>query len=125
MDKTWLAPGKIQINKINPGKEVKQIIQIHNGSQAAAAFSVYYRTPDYTEDGYAAAPAAARDWINIAESSALLAPQETKYIAVVLNIPVKTLTPERWEFWVGVKENKDSSLAAELCSRWLITMNEY
>jgi hypothetical protein len=35
---------------------------------------------------------------------------------------VKAASPNHWEFWVGVRENKASSLTTELCSRWLITM---
>ena len=121
-DKTWLSPGKIQVSNLLPGNSVKQKITIHNGSEAATAFLVYYRIPDYVENSFAVAPGSARDWIKIGEESPVLAPKETREIQVVLDLPDKAQTPERWEFWIGVRENKGNMLTTELCSRWLITM---
>jgi hypothetical protein len=39
-----------------------------------------------------------------------------------LDLPAEAQVPDRWEFWIGVKENNQNTLATELCSRWLITM---
>ncbi len=122
-DKTWLSPGKIQVSNLSPGNRVNQNIKIHNGNEQSTKFSIYYRMPDYVENNFIAAPADARNWLIIAEDSPTLAPQETKEIQVVLDLPDKAQTPERWEFWIGVKENKEARLATELCTRWLITMN--
>jgi hypothetical protein len=71
-DKTWLSPGKIRINNLKPGSSVSQKIQVHNGSEQAANFSIYYRIADYVEDNFAAAPAGARDWVTIQEESPVL-----------------------------------------------------
>ncbi len=121
-DKTWLSPGKIQVNNLRPGNSIKQKIKLHNGNEQATKFSIYYRMPDYVENNFIPAPDDARDWIIIAEDSPVLAPQETKEIQVVLDLPDKAQTPERWEFWIGVKESKEARLATELCVRWLIIM---
>jgi hypothetical protein len=122
VDKTWLSPGKIQIGNYSPGHSVKQKITIHNGENAETKFSVYYRVPDYVEEGFTAAPAETGDWIKINENSPSISPLQIKEIEVVLNIPEGSSVPERWEFWIGVKEDKKQSLSTELCSRWLITM---
>jgi hypothetical protein len=123
-DKTWVSPGKIQINNLKPGNSVKQTIRIHNGSEPATKFLIYYRIPDYVENNYIAAPVNAMDWIIIPQNSLLIEPRATKEIQVVLNLPDKAKTPERWEFWIGVKSDKENRLATELCSRWLITMKD-
>jgi hypothetical protein len=121
-DKTWLSPGKIRIDDLRSGNKVEQKIKVHNGSELSTDLSVYYRIPDYTENGYSTAPAGARDWIRIAQYSPVLAPRETREIAIVLDLPEQAQTPERWEFWIGVKATKNNTLATELCSRWLVTM---
>jgi hypothetical protein len=121
--KTWLSPGKIQIDNLRHDNSVKQKIKIHNGNKQAAKFSIYYRIPDYVENNFIAAPADARDWVIIDEDSPVLAPEEIKEIQVVLDLPGNTQTTERWEFWTGVRENKENMLATELCIRWLITMS--
>jgi hypothetical protein len=121
-DKTWLSPGKIQFSNVVPGKSITQKITIHNGRESNAAFLVYYRIPDYVENNYVVAPAEASDWIKIGEASPVFAPRETKEVQVVLEVPDGAQTPERWELWVGVKENTANMVTTELCSRWLITM---
>jgi hypothetical protein len=120
LDKTWLAPAKIQINRVTPDQEIRQTLQVHNGSRKEARYSVYYRTPDYTESGYSAAPLEAVKWLSITDNAPVLKPQETGEIIVTLTIPLKAATPDRWEFWIGVKEMIDNTVAAELCSRWLM-----
>ena len=99
-----------------------QQIAIHNGGAVRAAFSVYYRIPDYVEDGFTVAPGSARDWIRIEGESPVLAPRETRMIEVILDLPDQAQAPERWEFWIGVREKTENALTTELCSRWLITM---
>jgi hypothetical protein len=122
VNKTWLQPGKIQINKYSPGKKVVHQISVHNGKNVETGFSVYYRIPDYVEDGFVTAPDNAYKWIAISESAPILKAHETKEIEITLNLPETTQTPDQWEFWIGVKENTGSSVLSELCSRWLVSM---
>jgi hypothetical protein len=122
VDKTWISPAKIQIRNLGPGSSVKQNVRIHNGNETATEFLVYYRTPDYVEASFVTAPADARNWLTIGEEILSLAPRQTKEIQVVLNLPEDAQIPERWEFWIAVKENNGSQVVAELASRWLITM---
>jgi hypothetical protein len=121
-DSTWLSPGKIQINNLHPGSRIEQKIKIHNGNKSAAKFSVYYRIPDYVENDYTIAPDDAGNWISIEDSSPVLEPRDTKEIRIGLDLPDDVQLPERWEFWIGAKEDKGNMLATELCSRWLIRM---
>ncbi len=121
-DKTWLSQGKIRISNLSPGKRVSEKISLHNGHEVATRYSVYYRIPDYVEAGFQSAPAEAKDWTVIAETSPRIGPQETKELQVVLDLPATVQTPRQWEFWIGVRESLGSGLTSELCSRWLITM---
>jgi hypothetical protein len=120
--KTWLAPGKIQLSNVSPGKSITQSLTIHNGGDVTTTFSVYYRTPDYVADNFVTAPEDSQEWISIGETSPVLAPQETKEIQVILEIPEDSETPKRWEFWIGVKAQGENALTAEFCSRWLVAM---
>jgi hypothetical protein len=124
-NKTWLSPGKIRITDLRSGDTVKQRIAIHNGNDAAVPFVVYYRIPDYVEEGFSAAPANAREWVTVTEATPVLAPRETKQIEIVLDLPADAMPPARWEFWIGVREKADATVAGvamELAGRWLITM---
>jgi hypothetical protein len=121
-NKTWLKPGKIRIDNLVRGHSIKQKISIHNGNTTLKAFIIYYRTPDYVEDGFSTAPNDAPEWVSIKDNSPEIAAGETRTIEIELDLPKDAQTPEHWEFWVGVRENKASSLTTELCSRWLITM---
>jgi hypothetical protein len=124
VDKTWLSPGKIQVSSVLPGNRIEQSITIHNGSEVATTFLIYYRTPDYVEDHFVIAPVDTINWIKIDQGSVLLAPKEKKEIPVILDLPDDAETPERWEFWIGVKPKGENTLTAELCSRWLISMKD-
>lgn len=124
-DKTWLSPGKIQVNNFSAGDSIEQSITIHNGSDVATTFLIYYRTPDYVEENFVLAPIDALNWVNINKASILIAPKEKEEIQVTLKLPNDIQTPTHWEFWIGVKAKKENTLITELCSRWLITMKEY
>ena len=124
VDKTWLSPGKMQISGVSPGEHVQQSITLHNGSEIAATFHIYYRTPDYVEDEFETAPVDAPNWITIEQESVSLAPKEKQEISIILDLPSDIQIPERWEFWIGVKPKEKNTLTAELCSRWLITMKD-
>jgi hypothetical protein len=121
-NKTWLSPGKVSINNLSAGRSVKQKIRIHNGGKNGDVFALYYRTPDYVEKGFTAAPEEARHWITFGNESPRAGPGETQEIEITLALPTGAETPERWEFWLAAREKKTDSLNMELCSRWLITM---
>jgi hypothetical protein len=119
---TWINPGKIQVDKLSPGRSVKHKIMLHNGNQTETGFTVYFREPDYTAEGFAPPPENAVAWININNQSPTLAPNETYEIEITLNVPEKMQLPEHWEFWIGVKQNTQNTVVTELCSRWLVSM---
>ncbi len=121
-DKTWLSPGKVNISNLKPASSARQDITIHNGNQKTTEFLVYYRIPDYVEEGFVSAPVEAPAWVMISDKSFSLEPGQTKKVGIEIKLPDDTQFPEHWELWIGCKENKESSLTTELCSRWLITM---
>jgi hypothetical protein len=45
---------------------------------------------------------------------------------VTLVMPTKAVAPDKWEFWVGVKEKASAgtgvSFAVEIASTWLVSM---
>jgi len=123
-DQTWLSPGKIQVTDLRPGDSVSQKIKIHNGNDRATTFLIYFRVPDYIENGFITAPAEARHWVVITEGPLVVASRETKEFQITLDLPDNSSTPKQWEFWIGVKEAKEGGLTTELCARWLVTMKD-
>jgi hypothetical protein len=123
-DGTWLSPGKVQVSNVLPGNRIEENITIHNGSETAITFLIYYRIPDYVEDNFVTAPIDAQNWVKIDQASVLLAPKEKREIPIILDLPNDAETPERWEFWIGVKPKGENIITAELCSRWLISMKD-
>ena len=123
-DKTWLSPGKIEVSNFQPGKSTSQKITLHNGSKATVQYTMYYRTPDYVEQGFDAAPIDAQSWVTIIDQNPVLTSGETREIMVTLKLPSEAKTMSHWEFWIGVRAAKETGLTAELCSRWLISMGE-
>jgi len=121
-DNTWLSPGKIQVSNFQSGKSISQKITLHNGSKLTTQYTVYYRIPDYVENGYTSAPSDASSWVDIGDKNPVLIFGETREIPINLKLPLEAKTPSCWEFWIGVKAANETGLTAELCSRWLISM---
>ena len=123
-DRTWLSPGKVLISNYYPGARAEYSITVHNGKTEPAKFSVTFREPSYTANGYATPPKEAQDWVIIADATPVLAPRETKDVLVVLAMPDNvTDYPAKWEFWISVIDNSQTGrMQSELCSRWLVSM---
>jgi hypothetical protein len=124
-DATWISPGKIQIGNFFPGARAEWPITIHNGNSYETRFMIAYRKPDYPSEGYREAPKEAQDWIIIVDPTPILASRETKEVLVALDIPggIATEVPEKWEFWISVKDSTQSGMVkTELCSRWMVSM---
>jgi hypothetical protein len=53
----------------------------------------------------------------------VLAAKETKDVLIALEMPKGAKAPDKWEFWVVVKDNSQTGMVqTELACRWLITM---
>lgn len=125
VETTWISPGKVNIANFYGGARAEYPIEVHNGSSADSLFNIKYRIPSYTEEGYESPPAQAKDWIVIADATPVLAPQETRDILIVFEMPEGAEAPPKWEFWVSVMEaTQMGNVHTELCSRWLIDMRE-
>ncbi len=124
VDRTWISPGKVNIDNYYAGGRAEYPISIHNGKDTTAAFSVSYRFPDRVADGYSIPTPDVQNWIIIADSTPVLAPKETKQVAIVLEMPEKAINPApKWEFWISVVDTTQAGFVkTELCSRWLVSM---
>ena len=125
-DQTWISPGKVNIGNFHEGATAEYPITIHNGSDNTAKFSVYYRIPDHTEEGYVSATNVQQNWIIVADSTPLLYPKETRDILVSLTMPKEAIAPaQKWEFWIGItKVGQTGLVQTELATRWLVTMRK-
>lgn len=123
---TWISPGKVMIDNFHAGARAEYPVTIHNGSNVATEFLVYYRVPGHVGEGYVKAPARVEDWVIIIDSTPVLAARETKDILIVLEMPETANDPApKWEFWVGVKDNSQAGMVqTELAVRWLVNMRE-
>jgi len=123
-DRTWISPGKVNIDNYYAGGKAEYPITIHNGNDSVATFSVAYRYPDRVAEGYSMPIAEAQDWIIIADSTPVLMPKETKDIRITLGMPKNAkVDSNKWEFWIAVKDTTQVGFVqTELCSRWLVSM---
>lgn len=122
-DKTWVSPGKVEVGNFYPGARAEYMISLHNGSDEPAEFSVSYRVSDNTTDGYEPAPAAAGDWVIIAEPAPVLAAKETKDVLIAVEMPGDAEAPPKWEFRIVVKDVTQTGMVqTELACRWLVAM---
>jgi len=121
---TWISPGKVFVNNYTPGKSAQYEIQIHNGNNASATFSVDYRVPDYVAEGFSRPTSDTRDWVWISAKRPVIAPGETYTVTIRLGMPSTAAPPgDQWEFWIGViDQSQTGNVQTELCTRWLVTM---
>jgi len=107
------------------GARAEWPLLVHNGNDTPTTFSIYYREPDHTGEGYVEAPPEAKGWVIIADCTPVIAPKTTQEIMVAIEIPrdYGGQLPPKWEFWIGVKDTTQTGMIqTEICSRWLISM---
>jgi len=122
-DKTWISPAKVEVGNFYPGARAEYTISLHNGSAEPAEFSVSYRVSDNITDSYEPAPAAAQDWVIIADPAPALAAKETREVLIAVEMPEDTQAPPKWEFWIVAKDVTQTGMVqTELACRWLVTM---
>jgi len=124
-DMTWISPGKVNVSNFYAGARAEYEMLVHNGKDEATEFSVTYRIPNQVSKGYVKAPVGAQDWVIIADSTPVIKTRETKEILIVLDMPLETTAPPKWEFWISVMEKAQPGMIhTELCARWLVDMRE-
>jgi hypothetical protein len=121
---TWISPGKVIVGNLSYNEEFKHELQIHNGGNQTAVFSVDYRHPDWVEEGYAKLPSDIRQWVYIKEKKPSIAPGETRNVLISLYVPMgANITGGKFEFWIGViDQSQTGMMITELAQRWLVTM---
>lgn len=119
-----ILPGKV-IKELVPGTIVQGTVTICNNSNEPTSFSVKYRYPDFTKDGYVKASSDAPTWISISDALPMVAAHSYKTITISILVPENVEVPgEKWEFWIGViDQGQTGMIKAELCQRWLVTMS--
>ena len=122
-DKTWISPGKVEVGNFYLGARAEYPLTIHNGKDELAEFSITYREPDNTAEGYVRAPDEAQEWVIIADPAPKLAAKETKDVLIAVEMPKGAKAPPKWEFWIAVKDVTQTGMVqTELACRWLVTM---
>jgi hypothetical protein len=122
-DKTWISPAKVEVGNFYPGARAEYTISLHNGSDGLAEFSVSYRVSNNITEGYEPAPAAAQDWVIIADPAPVLAAKETREVLIAVEMPEYAQAPPKWEFWIVAKDvTQIGMVQTELACRWLVTM---
>lgn len=121
-DYTWISPSKVEVSNFFPGARAEYPLTIHNGSTEPARFSVSYMEPTREVNGFVKAPEDARKWLQT-EKSVELQPGETTETLVAIELPEDVETPDKWEFWVAVKDTTQSGIVqTEVASRWMVEM---
>jgi hypothetical protein len=124
-DKTWISPGKVEVGNFYPGARAEYMLTIHNGKDEPAEFSVTYREPDNTGEGYVRAPTEAQGWVIIADPAPVLVAKETRDVLIAVEMPKGAQAPPKWEFWIAVKDVTQTGMVqTELACRWLVAMKE-
>lgn len=123
-DITWISPGKVVIGTFYPGARAEYPILIHNGNDVSATFTVTYRYPGNTAEGYAKPTEDVQDWVIIADMTPVIAPKQTEEILITLAMPDDAeVFALQWEFWISVIDTTQTGMVrTELCSRWLVNM---
>jgi hypothetical protein len=122
-DKVWISPSKVEISNFHPGARAEYQMNIHNGNDKTATFSVTYRQASDPATGYVTAPDEVQDWVIIADPTPVLAAKETRQVLVAVEMPEDATAPPKWEFGIAVKDTSQTAMIqTELVSRWLVTM---
>lgn len=68
--------------------------------RCCAPFVVSYRYPDHVGEGYVKPTSVVQDWVIVAETTPILAPQETRDILITLEMPeLELLNDAEVQFW--------------------------
>jgi hypothetical protein len=124
-DKTWISPGKVEVGNFYPGARAEYLLSIHNGNDEPAEFSVTYKEPGSTDEGYVKAPDEAEGWVIIADPALVLPAKETRDVLIAVEMPEDAEVPSKWEFWIAVKDVTQTGMVqTELACRWLVEMRK-
>lgn len=119
----WISPGKFYIEDFECGQTVELLLEVHNGNPTSTTFSVDFRFPDDTVEGYVKGFGSS-DWVRVIKKFPVLEAYETYIAEIHLYLPCDAEPPgEKWEFWIGViDQSQEGMVVTELASRVLVTM---
>lgn len=119
-----ITSGKIFVDHYVAGEPAVGELTIYNGNDHAAEFTVGYRIPDNTLEGYARAGSDYAEWVWISDKRPLIQSHESYTVTIRLGMPSTGTPPaDKWEFWIGViDQSQTGDVVVELAQRWLITM---
>jgi len=111
------------VGNFYPGARAEYMISMHNGNDEPAEFSVTFKDPRNTSEGFVAAPPEAKDWVIIDDPAPTLAAKETRDVLIVVEMPEYAESPPKWEFWIVVKDVTQTGMVqTELACRCLVEM---
>jgi len=111
-------PGKYTIENLSPGRSADLLIVLHSDRKTPITFALSYRIPSYTVDGYDTAPFEADGWLLFETDTPTLEACEKKGIKATITVPEDASVPDKWEFWIAIKEaGQTSQVQTEGCMR--------
>jgi len=130
IESNWIRPGKVFIGNYTAGASISFEIEIHNGGDNTAEFSVAYRFPDGVIEGYSKPPSGVPNWLYFRSGDVrgrrVIVPVESRgtcIVQITLKAPEGSELPNKWEFWIGVIDKSQTGMViTELASRVLVTM---
>jgi hypothetical protein len=118
----WISPGKVYISNLFPGSQAEWNLRIHNEKDVANDYSVYYKIPDYTEQGYEKLPSKFGKWV-ILDSKITISPRSVGEELITIKMDKNDqASRKKYEVWIGVMDaSQGGMIKTELCSRWFIS----
>lgn len=120
---TWISPATYTVENYYAGYTINCVLRVHNGNSESAPFSILYTQPDSLDEGFSAPPSDTKKWVNISDSYPIIEAYETKSITITMNMTEESIVPDKWMFWICVKDiSQDTMVQTRLCSKVKITM---
>jgi len=122
-DVIWIAPGKVNVDRLYPGAQGEYTLRIHNPKNVPSTFSIYRRSPDSLSEGYSALPVQFQGWITATPSTLVVPAKSVGETLIRVQVGfLDKVSKNKYETWIGVMDvSQQGMVVNELCSRWLLT----
>jgi hypothetical protein len=119
-----IDPGKVQIDNLYPGAEAEFTIKVYNQNDYDSTFTIFPRSPDYTETNYEVFPYF--NWIVITPNEVKVAPQDNTEVRVLVTMPEDSdYFNRRSEVWISLTEKNNSDMVQiEIIARLFVNTSD-
>jgi len=109
-DITYISPAKLDIENLYPGATGEFELEVHNGKDTAAAFSITARPADSAEAPFEPLPKEFVSWVNIPEPNVVVPPKESRFVTIAVTMPPDaTVKQKKYELLIAVKDTSQTS----------------